>query len=45
MICLQSANPVDIPLQLNIKYHHDDDDDDDDDDLLPNPLLYQKLVT
>jgi len=35
---LQSATPVDTPLEVNVKYHRDQGD------LLPNPLLYRQLV-
>ena len=38
MAGLQSANPVDTPLEINVKYHRDDGD------LLPDPLLYRQLV-
>jgi len=38
MAGLQSANPVDTPLEVNVKYHCDDGD------LLPDPLLYRQLV-
>jgi hypothetical protein len=38
MAGLQSANPVDTPLEVNVKYHRDDGD------LLPDPLLYRQLV-
>ncbi|XP_050915416.1 uncharacterized mitochondrial protein AtMg00810-like [Lathyrus oleraceus] len=38
MAGLESANPVDTPLEVNVKYHHDDGD------LLPDPLLYRQLV-
>jgi hypothetical protein len=32
------SNPVDTPLEVNVKYHCDDGD------LLPDPLLYRQLV-
>ena len=35
---LQSANQVDTPLEVNVKYHCDDGD------LLPDPLLYRQLM-
>lgn len=35
---LQSAVPVDTPLEVNVKYHRDEGD------LLPDPLLYRQLV-
>ena len=35
MAGLQSAKPVDTPLEVNVKYHRNDGD------LLPDPLLYQ----
>jgi hypothetical protein len=35
MACLESANPVDTPLEVNVKYHRDDGG------LLPDPLLYR----
>ncbi|XP_019465371.1 PREDICTED: uncharacterized protein LOC109363566 [Lupinus angustifolius] len=35
---LQMANPVDTPLEVNVKYHRDEGD------ILPNPLLYRQLV-
>ncbi|XP_050902156.1 uncharacterized mitochondrial protein AtMg00810-like [Lathyrus oleraceus] len=38
MAGLESANPVDTPLEVNVKYHRDDDD------LFPDPLLYRQLV-
>ncbi|CAJ2645987.1 unnamed protein product [Trifolium pratense] len=38
MAGLESANPVDTPLEVNVKYHRDDGD------LLPDPLLYRQLV-
>jgi len=38
MAGLQSANSMDTPLEVNVKYHRDDGD------LLPNPLLYRQLV-
>ncbi|XP_050919610.1 uncharacterized mitochondrial protein AtMg00810-like [Lathyrus oleraceus] len=38
MAGLQSANPVDTPLEVNVKYLRDDGD------LLPDPLLYRQLV-
>ncbi|XP_058782967.1 uncharacterized mitochondrial protein AtMg00810-like [Vicia villosa] len=38
MAGLESANPVDTPLEVNVKYHHDDGD------LLFDPLVYRKLV-
>jgi len=38
MAGLQSANPVDTPLKVNVKYHRDDGD------LLLDPLLYRQLV-
>ncbi|XP_050887676.1 uncharacterized mitochondrial protein AtMg00810-like [Lathyrus oleraceus] len=38
MAGLESANPVDIPLEVNVKYHRDDGD------LFPDPLLYRQLV-
>jgi len=38
MAGLQSANPVDTPLEVNVKYHRDDGD------LLTDPLLYRQLV-
>ena len=38
MAGLQSANPVDTPLEVNVKYHRDDGD------LLSDPLLYRQLV-
>jgi len=38
MAGLQSANPVDTPLEVNVKYHRDDGD------LLHDPLLYRQLV-
>nr|XP_027187015.1 uncharacterized protein LOC113784927 [Cicer arietinum] len=38
MAGLQSANPVDTPLEVNVKYHRDEGD------LLIDPLLYRQLV-
>jgi hypothetical protein len=38
MAGLQLANPVDTPLEVNVKYHRDDGD------ILPDPLLYRQLV-
>ncbi|CAJ2628294.1 unnamed protein product [Trifolium pratense] len=38
MAGLESANLVDTPLEVNVKYHRDDGD------LLPDPLLYRQLV-
>ncbi|PNX61747.1 hypothetical protein L195_g060815, partial [Trifolium pratense] len=38
MAGLESANSVDTPLEVNVKYHRDDGD------LLPDPLLYRQLV-
>ncbi|XP_073223472.1 secreted RxLR effector protein 161-like [Cicer arietinum] len=38
MAGLQSANPVDTPLEVNVKYHRDEGD------LLSDPLLYRQLV-
>ena len=35
---LASANPVDTPLEVNVKYHRDEGD------LLSDPLLYRQLV-
>nr|XP_027190495.1 uncharacterized protein LOC105851382 [Cicer arietinum] len=38
MAGLQSANPMDTPLEVNVKYHRDEGD------LLIDPLLYRQLV-
>ena len=38
MADLQSANPVDTPLEVNVKYHRDEGE------LLTDPLLYRQLV-
>lgn len=38
MAGLQSANQVDTPFEVNVKYHHDNGD------LLHDPLLYRQLV-
>jgi len=38
MAGLQSANPVDTPLEVNVKYYRDDGN------ILPDPLLYRQLV-
>lgn len=38
MVGLQTANPMDTPLEVNVKYHRDDRN------LLINPLLYRQLV-
>nr|XP_027192547.1 uncharacterized protein LOC113787705 [Cicer arietinum] len=38
MAGVHSANPVDTPLEVNVKYHRDEGD------LLSDPLLYRQLV-
>ena len=38
MAGIQSANPMDASLEVNVKYERDDGD------FLPDPLLYQQLL-
>jgi len=38
MAGIQSANPMDTPLEVNVKYECDDGD------FLPGPLLYQQIL-
>jgi len=38
MAGLQLADPIDTPIEVNVKNHHDEGD------LFPNPLLYRQLA-